>query len=216
MIECGRHPNIEILTYTEVDSVEGEAGDFTVTLIKKPRYIVEDKCTGCTICVEYCPVKYPDPFNQELSTNKAVHIYFSQAMPLVTYIDESCLYLKEKKCSICEGVCKNNAIDFSQTPEKMEIKVGAIVLSPGLRAVRSRRSRGDYGYGKYRRTWSPAWTSSGCCAPPGRYEGEILRPSDKKHPHKIAWIHCVGSRQVHRRAATATARRSAAPTPRSR
>ncbi|MDP6179877.1 MAG: FAD-dependent oxidoreductase, partial [Desulfatiglandales bacterium] len=82
-IECDRHPNIEILTYTEVDRVEGEAGDFKVTLIKKPRYIIEERCTGCTTCVEYCPVKVPDPFNQNLSMNKAIHIHFSQAVPLI-------------------------------------------------------------------------------------------------------------------------------------
>ena len=105
LVEVGRHPNIEILTFTEVDRVKGEAGDFKVTLIKKPRYIIEDKCTGCTTCVEYCPVKYPDQFNQEISDNKAVHVYFSQAIPLITYIDDSCLYLKEGKCDICRGVC---------------------------------------------------------------------------------------------------------------
>src|SRR5512137_1968494 len=69
-VECNRHPNIEILTYTEVERVEGEAGDFKVTLIKKPRYVLEGKCTGCTTCVEYCPVKSPDHFNQEISSNK--------------------------------------------------------------------------------------------------------------------------------------------------
>jgi heterodisulfide reductase subunit A len=89
-----------------VDRVEGKAGDFLVTLTKKPRYIIEEKCTGCTTCVEYCPVEYPDPFNQGISQNKATHVYFSQAIPLVAYIDESCIYLKEKKCLICEGVCQ--------------------------------------------------------------------------------------------------------------
>ena len=111
-VECNRHPNIEILTYTEVDGVEGEAGDFKVTLVKKPRYINENQCTGCTVCVEYCPVQYPDPFNQDISSNKAIHIYFSQAIPLVTYIDDSCLYLKEKKCKICEGVCQAFEADW--------------------------------------------------------------------------------------------------------
>ena len=97
-IECSRHPNIEILTYTEVERVEGEAGEFTVTLIKKPRYIIEERCTGCTTCVEYCPVKVPDPYNQNLSLNKAIHIYFSQAVPLITYVDpETCLYLQDEK-----------------------------------------------------------------------------------------------------------------------
>ena len=131
-----------------MDSVAGEAGNFKVTLIKKPRYIREDKCTGCTTCVEYCPVNYPDPFNQEISQNKAVHIYFSQAIPLVAYIDESCLYLKEKKCRICEGVCKNDAIDFNQEAEKQEINVGAIILSPGLEPF-DPKVREDYRYGEF-------------------------------------------------------------------
>ncbi|MGB2954777.1 MAG: CoB--CoM heterodisulfide reductase iron-sulfur subunit A family protein, partial [Anaerolineales bacterium] len=193
-IECDRHPNIEILTYTEVDSVEGEAGDFKVTLIKKPRYIIEDKCTGCTVCVEYCPVQVPDPFNQNLSSNKAIHIYFSQAIPLVTYIDENCLYLKDKKCTICQGVCKNDAIDLHQEAEKKEVKIGAIVLSPGYETF-DPKLRGDYGYGKMENVVTGLDFERLLCAT-GPYEGEILRPSDKKHPHKIAWIHCVGSRQV--------------------
>jgi heterodisulfide reductase subunit A2 len=193
-VECNRHPNIEILTYTEVESVEGKAGDFRVTLVKKPRYIIESKCTGCTVCVEYCPVKYPDPFNQEISSNKAVHIYFSQAIPLVTYIDDSCLYLKEKKCTICQGVCKNDAIDFNQSAEKVEIKVGAIILSPGFEPF-DPKVREDYGYGKYENVVTSLDYERLLCAT-GPYEGEIRRATDNKHPHKIAWIHCVGSRQV--------------------
>ena len=193
-IECDRHPNIEILTYTEVEGVEGEAGDFTVSLIKKARYISEDKCTGCTTCVEYCPVEIPDPFNQELSPNKAVHIYFSQAVPLVPYIDERCIFLEEQKCSICEGVCKNNAIDLHQKPEKLKIKVGAVVLSPGYE-VFDPRVQGDYGYGQIENVVTSLDFERLLCAT-GPHEGEILRPSDKTHPHKIAWIHCVGSRQV--------------------
>ncbi len=194
-IECDRHPNIEILTYTEVDSVEGEPGDFKVTLTKKPRYIIEDKCTGCTTCVEYCPVMVPDAYNQDLSPNKAIHIYFSQAVPLVTYIDESCLNLKDKKCTICLGVCKNDAIDFTQKAEKLEVKVGAIVLSPGFE-VFNPRLRGDYGYGEMENVVTSLDFERILCAT-GPYEGEIKRPSDKKHPHKIAWIQCVGSRQVN-------------------
>jgi heterodisulfide reductase subunit A len=193
-IECDRHPNIEILTYTEVDAVEGEAGDFTVTLTKKPRYIDESKCTGCTTCVEYCPVEIPDPFNQELSGNKAVHIYFSQAVPLVPYIDEECLYLKDEKCSICEGVCQNDAIDLHQSAEQIKVKVGAIVLSPGY-ATFDPGPRGDYGYGRIENVVTSLDFERLLCAT-GPHEGEILRPSDGKHPHRIAWIHCVGSRQV--------------------
>jgi heterodisulfide reductase subunit A len=193
-IECDRHPNIEILTYTEVEHVEGEAGDFTCTLLKKPRYIIEDRCTGCTTCVEYCPVEVPDPFNQDLSTNKAVHIYFSQAVPLVPYIDDRCLYLTDRKCSICAAVCKNNAIDLHQEAKKQEIKVGAIVLAVGYEPFNP-ALRGDYGYGKMENVVTSLDFERLLCAT-GPHEGEILRPSDKKHPHKIAWIHCVGSRQV--------------------
>ncbi len=193
-VECSRHPNIEIITYTEVDSVEGEVGDFKVTLIRKPRYVDESKCTGCTVCVEYCPVKYPDQFNQEISKNKAIHIYFAQAIPLVTYIDESCLYLKEKKCTLCQGVCKADAIDFNQKPEKVEVNVGAIILSPGFEPF-DPKLREDYGYGKFENVVTSMDYERLLCAT-GPYEGEILRASDKKHPHKIAWIHCVGSRQV--------------------
>ncbi len=194
-IECSRNPNIEIITYTEVDRVEGEAGDFKVTLIKKPRYIIEEKCTGCTICVDYCPVKIPDPFNQNLSENKAVHILFSQAVPLVTYVDpETCLYLKEGKCQICVGACKTNAIDLHQKPEKMEIEVGAILLSPGFETF-DPKLRGDFGYGRMENVVTSLDYERILCST-GPYEGTIRRPSDKKHPSKIAWIQCVGSRQV--------------------
>jgi heterodisulfide reductase subunit A len=174
--------------------VEGKAGDFKVTLTKKPRYIIEDKCTGCTTCVEHCPVKYPDQFNQDISLNKAVHIYFAQAIPLIAYIDESCLYLKEKKCGICTAVCKNDAIDLHQKEEKVEVKVGAIVLSPGFEPF-DPKLRNNYGYGKMPNVITSMDFERLLCST-GPYEGEILRASDRKHPHKIAWIQCVGSRRV--------------------
>jgi len=177
-----------------VERAEGEAGNFKVTLIRKPRYIKEDKCTGCGTCVEYCPVQYPDPFNQEISKNKAVHIYFAQAIPLISYIDESCLYLKEKKCRICEAVCQNDAVNLEQQPEKIEINVAAILLSPGYEPF-DPRVKGDYGYGKFANVVTSLDFERLLCAT-GPYEGEILRASDKRHPHKVAWIQCVGSRRV--------------------
>ena len=193
-IECDRHPNIDILTYTEVEEVAGEAGDFEVTLTRKARYVKEDLCTGCTVCAEYCPIPIPDPFNQELSNNKAIHIYFSQAVPLVPYIDDRCRFLDDEKCTICESVCKNNAIDLHQKPQRQVVKVGAIVLSPGT-GVFDPGLRGDYGYGKLANVVTSLDFERLLCAT-GPHEGEILRPSDHEHPHKIAWIHCVGSRQV--------------------
>ena len=102
-----------------------------------PIRVIEEKCTGCGTCAEYCPVQYPDPFNQDISENKAVHIYFSQAVPLVPYIDENCLFLKDEKCSICVGVCQNQAIDLHQvhsplsfSSAKAEMNAMADLLEP--------------------------------------------------------------------------------------
>lgn len=194
-VECKRHPNIEIVSMAEVEKVDGEAGNFTVTVVKRPRYVDETKCTGCGVCVEYCPVKYPDQFNQGISKNKAIHIYFAQAVPLVTYIDESCLYLREKKCRLCEAVCKNKAIDFTQVEERIKIKVGAIILSPGFRIFDAKKLA-EYHYGEYKNVVTSLDYERILCAT-GPYGGEILRPSDLKHPHNIAWIQCVGSRSTN-------------------
>jgi len=139
-------------------------------------------------------VEYPDQFNQEISKNKAVHVYFSQAIPLITYIDESCLYLKDKKCDICRGVCQADAIDFKQTTEKTEVNVGAIILSSGIEPFDT-KVKDEYGYG----TMENVVTSldfERLLSSTGPYDGEVLRPSDKKHPKKLAWIQCVGSRRV--------------------
>lgn len=136
----------------------------------------------------------PDPYNQDMSSNKAIHIYFSQAVPLITYIDENCLYLKDKKCRICEAVCKNYAIDFHQTAETFEIQVGAVILAPGY-DVFDPKIKGDYGYGRFDNVVTSLDFERLLCAT-GPHEGEILRPSDQTHPHKIAWIQCVGSRRV--------------------
>jgi heterodisulfide reductase subunit A len=144
--------------------------------------------------MEYCPVEYPDQYNQEISKNKAVHIYFSQAIPLIAYIDESCLYLKEKKCNICTGVCQNEAIDFQQKPEQLEVKVGAIILSVGLQPF-DPKTKSEYGYGKMQNVVTSLDFERLLCAT-GPYEGEIRRASDGRHPHKVAWIQCVGSRRV--------------------
>ena len=194
MVEFGRHQNIESLTYAEVDSVEGGVGDFKVTVTRKPRYINEDKCTGCGTCMKYCPVEYPDQYNQELCDNKAIHIYFSQAIPLVTYIDESCLRLKEGKCDICMGVCQPEAIDFKQTAEKIELNVGTIILSTGVEPFDPSAVE-EYGYGKLENVVT-SMDYERLLSSTGPYRGEILRATDKKHPQKVAWLQCVGSRRV--------------------
>ena len=174
--------------------MEGNQGDFKISLKKHPRYIIEDKCTGCTTCVEYCPVQYPDEFNQKISDNKAVHVFFSQAIPLVAYIDESCLYLKEKKCDICSGVCQTGAIDFRQTIEKKNINVGAIILSNGIEPF-DPTIKDEYGYGKFANVVTSI-DYERLLSSTGPFEGQVKRSSDEKHPKKIAWIQCVGSRRV--------------------
>lgn len=123
-----------------------------------------------------------------------MHVYFAQAIPLITYIDESCLYLKEKKCRICEAVCKNNAINLDQTPEKVEINVGAIILSQGIEPY-DPKVRKEYKYGEFQNVVTSMDYERLLCST-GPYAGEILRASDLKHPHNIAWIQCIGSRQV--------------------
>ena len=174
--------------------MDGAPGDFQVRLKTRPRYIDEDKCTGCTTCMEYCPVEYPDAFNQDISMNKAVHVYFSQASPLVAYIDDSCLYLKEGKCDICRGVCGADAIDFRQVPVKREIKVGAVILSSGITPF-DPSVREEYGYGKYANVVT-SMDYERLLSSTGPYGGQVLRTSDKAHPENIAWIQCVGSRRV--------------------
>ena len=144
--------------------------------------------------MEYCPVSYPDPFNQGISDNKAVHVYFSQAIPLVAYIDDSCLRLKDKKCDICSSVCKTDAIDFRQMPKKTDINVGAILLSPGITPF-DPSVTDEYGY-KTMKNVVTSMDYERLLSSTGPYEGEVRRITDKQHPKKIAWIQCVGSRRV--------------------
>ena len=133
---------------------------------------------------------------------------------MVTYVDDSCLYLKEKKCLICEGVCKANAIDLRQMPEKMEVNVGAVILATGYEPF-DPSVKDEYGYGKFTNVVT-SMDYERLLSSTGPHAGHVLRISDQAHPKKIAWIQCVGSRRVTEGDNSATARRFAAPTPRSR
>lgn len=139
-------------------------------------------------------MEYPDQFNQEISKNKAVHVYFSQAIPLITYIDDSCLYLKENKCDICRGVCQAGAIDFRMEEEKYRVNVGAVILSSGIKPF-DPKVKEEYGYGTFQNVVT-SMDFERLLSSTGPYEGEVLRASDLKHPKKIAWLQCVGSRRV--------------------
>ena len=132
MLDVGRHPNIELLAFSEVEKVQGQAGDFKVFVRKKARYVEENKCTGCGACSEKCPTTVQDAFNEGLGTRTAVYAYFAQGIPSTRTIDpDHCRQLNGKKCGICAKVCQADAIDFGQKDRMMELNVGAIILAAG-------------------------------------------------------------------------------------
>ncbi|HUX98435.1 MAG TPA: FAD-dependent oxidoreductase, partial [Candidatus Deferrimicrobium sp.] len=199
MVEVFRHPNIELLTYHEVTKVEGEAGNFEVTVLKKSRYVDETKCKGCGKCAIKCPaeklLKIPDEFNMGLKTRTAIYIPFPQAVPPIYLIDpETCLYLTKGKCGTCAKQCDIGAIDYEMKPEYRNIKVGAIVVVTGFEQYDPSQIP-RYGY-KYPNVVTGLDFERIMCAS-GPYRGEILRPSDRVHPHHIALVSCVGSRNAN-------------------
>jgi heterodisulfide reductase subunit A len=132
MLDVGRHPNIELLAYSEVEKVEGPAGDFTVTVRRKRRYIEEDKCTGCGACAEKCPSVVLDAFNEELGSRSAIYSYFAQGIPSTHTIDsDHCRQLQGKKCGICKKVCQADAINFDQEDRIITLNVAAIIMAVG-------------------------------------------------------------------------------------
>ncbi len=195
MVEAGRSPNIEIITLAELKELAGEPGAFKARVEVKPRYIDPDKCTACGLCMTYCPRLVPDEYNERLDFTRAARIDYSQAVPTAYYIDaETCLRLNHEACSLCLNLCGPKAIDFSQQPEVRELEVGAVVLSPGFGRV-PEEALAKYGYGEYPDVVTSLELERLTCAS-GPSEGEILRPSDMTHPHRIAFIQCVGSRDV--------------------
>jgi len=190
LVGAGRHPNIELVTNATLEAVEGEAGDFRVRIVKKPRYIDYDKCNGCGVCAQHCPVEVPNEFDEKLGVRKAIYVPFPQAVPLKYAIDEeNCL-----KCELCKNVCKAEAVDFNQKPEVLNIEVGAIILSPGFQEF-DPRVKSMYGYGRYPNVVSSIEFERTLSAS-GPYGGKILRPSDGAIPWRIAFVQCVGSRDA--------------------
>ena len=192
MADVGRHPNIKILTNTDIKSVEGEAGNFTVMVTRRPRYVNEDLCVGCRTCASYCPYKLPNPFDENLSDVKAIDIWCPQAVPAVSAVDrEACLYF-QNKCKICIPVCKADAIDFTQKRKKGIARVGAIIVTTGY-DIFDAAHIGGYGYGKWKNVVN-SMEFERLLNASGPHKGQLLRPSDGKIPKKIAWLQCVGSR----------------------
>jgi heterodisulfide reductase subunit A len=132
-VETGQHPHIKLLTYSEVDGVEGKAGDFTVRVRRKAAYVDWEKCTGCGLCQEKCPSKKPSEFDRGMGPGKAIYTISPQAVPNKPVINPStCRYFLEKKCRVCEKVCPVGAIDYEQQDRFVEEKVGAIIAAVGF------------------------------------------------------------------------------------
>ena len=199
MIDCLRHPNIELLTYSEVTGVEGSAGNFTAKILKKPRYVNEEKCTGCGSCVEVCPVKVPNEWNEGIDQRRAVYISFPQAVPRVATIDEkACLKIKLEKpgkppvCGKCLEACGAGAINFDMKPETIDLTVGAILVANGFELFDTRKIS-EYNYGKYKNVLTSLEFERLVCAT-GPTGGHLVRLSDNRVPKRIVFIQCVGSR----------------------
>ncbi len=196
LVECGRHRNIKLLTLSTVNSVSGRAGHFKVQIKTKPRFVDTGKCIACGICSHRCPINVPDDFNFKISKRKAIYIKYDQSVPLKYAIEPSaCIYFTLGKCRACEKFCPTGAIDFTQSEQMKTIDVGAIILSPGFKPF-DPAAHAHLGYEsipdvvtslEFERLLSVS----------GPNKGVLVRPSDQTQPKKIAWILCVGSRNLN-------------------
>jgi heterodisulfide reductase subunit A len=192
LVEAGRNDNIELMTYSELLSVEGEAPNFKVRIKRKPTYVKWDLCTGCGTCAEKCPIKRPNEFDYGLSRRKAIYIQFPQAVPNKAVIDEkNCLFFRVGKCRLCEKECPANAIDFDQKECIDELEVNSIILATGYDQLDPSFKK-EYGYGLYDDVITGLEFERLMNAS-GPTMGEIKRKNGEK-PKKIAIIHCAGSR----------------------
>ncbi len=194
MVEAAQNERIRILSFSEVEEIKGFVGNFSVKIRRKARFVNEELCTGCGACTEKCPMKkVPDEFNLGLSNRTAIYIPFAQAVPKVARIDPTaCIKMKTGKCGLCSTVCGVKAIDYEQKDTFVEEKYGAIVAATGFNPIDVSR------FDEYAYSLSPDVVTSleyerlmNAAGPTG---GTLLRPSDRKHPHTIVFVQCVGSR----------------------
>ena len=200
MVDVGRHPNIELLTYHEVEKVEGYIGNFDVTLRKKARGvmtpteatakgIVGGGCNGCGDCSGVCPVIKPNPFEMGMAPRKAIYIYHAQVMPLIYTVDfESCV-----KCGLCVEACgEKKAIDLDMVDEFRQVKVGTVVLATGFDLIPIEEKK-EWGYKRFDNVINALEFERLICAS-GPTGGHLIRPSDGKTPKAVGIVLCAGSR----------------------
>ncbi len=194
MSEAGQHPNITLLTYSELEELSGSVGSFRVKIRKKARSIDEELCTGCGYCEEKCPRKVLDTeFEAGMGYRKSVYMPFPQAVPKIPVIDrESCIWFERGKCGACNKLCPTGAIDFEQQDATVELAVGNIILATGYRTFDARRMP-QYGYGRLANVFTSLEFERMCNAS-GPTSGEILLRDGKTKPTSIGIVHCVGSR----------------------
>lgn len=191
-IECHLHPNIRLLPYSEVESLEGEPGSFVVSLVCKPRYVDPLRCTGCGECAAVCPVEVPSELGEGLEKRKAIYRPFPQAIPDSFLIDiEAC-----NRCQKCLEVCRPGAIDLEMKEERLSLEVGALILAPGFSSFRAEQMS-EFGYGHYPNVLT-AFQFERMLSLTSLTKGLPQRPSDGKVGRRIAFIQCVGSRDYAR------------------
>jgi len=190
LVAAGRHHNIEIIANARITGCSGSAGNFTVEILRKSCFINWDSCTGCGLCGQYCPIEAIDTFNEGLAYVKATSVKYPQAVPLkYTINQEKCI-----GCGICEGVCKAGAIEYTQEDEKRTLNVGSIIVAVGFDEFDPTPLKA-YGYGDFQNVVSSIEFERILSAS-GPYGGLVLRPSDGDIPEKLAFLQCVGSRDL--------------------
>jgi heterodisulfide reductase subunit A len=191
--EVGHHPQIHLHTYSEVESIEGEVGDFRVRIRRHAAYVDWETCTGCGLCQEKCPSKTTSAFERGMGEHKAIYTLSPQAVPNKPVIDrQHCRYLQQGRCGICEKLCPVGAIDYRQEDTLIETRVGAVLLAPGYE-VYGLENLPEYGAGRVpdvidALAFERLLSSSGPTA------GQIRRPSDGAVPREVVFIQCAGSR----------------------